>query len=490
MRTTQWWIAVFGLIGSLWVPAHVGAQATNATAFDVPLQRAAMHQQTRGDIDTYADTVNAYRIDGAINATNRTWSAQQSLYYINTSAETLDELPLRLFANLPDLGGRTDLSNVQVDGEAVEFRLLNADYIAMVTLPRPLAPGERLTLSCDFVTQIPWNVGRTLYGAFNHDGQSMALASAYPMVAEYGPAGWEIDIPDTKGDLVNSPMAFYDVTVTVPQPYRLASTGTAIATTRLAYATQYRVVSGLQRDFMAVISQLGAISQTVDGTIITVYYPLGRYTDGQRALKYTHQSLQLYNRIFGQDPYNELDIVAVDASSFYGVEYPGLILMQDRLFDTAWKLESIIAHEVAHQWFYNVVGNDVQLHPWVDESLASYAQILYREQVWSKPAAMVERNTFVRQYAKLVERGVDGPIDRPMWEFNLYTYNVIAYAKGALYIDALRTRVGDDAFARGLRSYYQEHRYQRVGGGALRESMAQACGCELQSLYQTWVLQP
>lgn len=484
-----WWMSVIGFIASLWVPTWVGAQA-NPTDFDVPLQQAAMHQQTRGDVSSYAETVNAYRIDGTIDATSRTWSAQQSLFYRNTSTDTINEIPLRLFANLPDLGGRTELRNVRIDGEAAAFSLQNADYIAMITLPRPLAPGERVTLSCDFVTQIPWNVGRTLYGAFNHDGQSMALASAYPMVAEYGPNGWEIDIPDTKGDLVNSPMAFYDVTLTVPQPYRLASTGTAIETKRLAYATRYRVVSGLQRDFMAVISQLGMVSDEVDGTLLHVYFPVGKYTDGQRALKYAQQSLQLYNRIFGQYPYNELDIVAVDASSFYGVEYPGLILMQDRLFDTAWQLESIIVHEVAHQWFYNVVGNDVQLHPWVDESMASYAQILYREQVWGKPAAMVERNTFVRQYAKLVERRVDGPIDRPMWEFNLYTYNVIAYAKGALYIDALRTRVGDEAFARGLQSYYQDNRYQRVTGDALRESMAQACACDLQSLYQTWVLQP
>ncbi len=154
-------MTIIGLISSLWMPTFVGAQQADTTEFDVLLQRAAMHQHTRGDIDTYADTVNAYRIDGTIDATSRTWSAQQSLFYINTSAETLDELPLRLFANLPDLGGRTDLSNVMVDGEAAEFRLLNADYIAMVALPRPLAPGERLTLSCDFVTQIPWNVGRT-----------------------------------------------------------------------------------------------------------------------------------------------------------------------------------------------------------------------------------------------------------------------------------------------------------------------------------------
>jgi aminopeptidase N len=74
-----------------------------------------------------------------------------------------------------------------------------------------------------------------------------------------------------------------------------------------------------------------------------------------------------------------------------------------------------------------------------------------------------------------------------MWEFSLYTYNVIAYAKGALYIDALRKTAGDEAFLAALRDYYTANRYQTVDGTALRDAVAQRCNCDVQSVYARWV---
>jgi hypothetical protein len=463
------------------------AQTSAPDSPDVTDQVVAMHEQTRGDVADAPASMSHYRIVGEIDPVDRTWVAEQTLTYTNTSSDVLTTVPLRLFANLSDFGGQTTLSDVQVNGQTVDVTYRRNNYIAELALPTPLEPGARVSITCKFSTAVPWGVGRSLYGAFNHDGKSMAMASAYPMVAEYGPRGWDTAIPDTKGDLVNSPMAWYDVTVSVPHPYQLASTGTVLRSERQRNSTTYHIVSGIQRDFMVVVSKLGMVSELVDGTLISMYYPTGQYKDGLRALKYARQALQLYNRLFGQYPYNELDIVAVDAASFYGVEYPGLLLMQDRLYTSAWFLESIIAHEVAHQWFYNVVGNDVQIHPWVDESMASYAQLLYREFVWAPSASYVEKLQFERQYARLQTRNADGAIDRPMWEFSLYTYNVIAYAKGALYIDALRKTAGDEAFLAALRDYYTANRYQTVDGTALRDAVAQRCNCDVQSVYARWV---
>ncbi len=479
------WLTIGLLFG---IPAMSHAQTVATLTTDVQSdQRAAMHSSTRDDIASHS-AVPHYQITSTIDPVARTWQGQQTLTYTNQSGVILDKLYFRLFPNLLDLGGDLTITAASVAGISVPVQYEANRYLARLDLTTPLAAGAQITTTLDFVTTVPDNVGQTLYGAFNHDSQNLALASAYPLLAN-NPAGvWEIDVPDTKGDLVNSPVALYDVTITAPLGYSIVTTGTATSSTRTATNQQIHVVSGLQRDFMVVATTLAHVSTTVDGTILNVYYPNGNTRGGQLALKFARQAVHLYNGMFGQYPYNELDMVAVDAGTFYGVEYPGLLLFDQRLFVKAWFFESIVAHEVAHQWFYNVIGNDVQTHAWVDESFATYAQLLYREKIWGTAAAAIERDGFIAQYTKLQARRSDGAIDQHMRTFTLYSYNVLAYAKAALYLDAVRAQVGPDVFAQAVRDYYAAHRYDIVDGTAFVGAVQSACTCDIQPLYTHWVL--
>ena len=486
MVISLWMWLVIGLLFG--IPAMSHAQTVATLTTDVQSdQRAAMHSSARDDIASHA-TVPRYQIISTIDPVARTWQGQQTLTYTNQSGVTLDKLYFRLFPNLPDLGGDLTITAASVAGVSVPVQYEANRYLARLDLPTPLVAGAQISTTLDFVTTVPDNVGQSLYGAFNHDSQNLALASAYPLLAN-NPAGiWEIDVPDTKGDLVNSPVAVYDVTITAPLGYSIVTTGTATSSTRTATNQQIHVVSGLQRDFMVVVTTLAHLSTTIDGTTLNVYYPNGNVRGGQLALKFARQAVHLYNSLFGQYPYNELDMVAVDAGTFYGVEYPGLLLFDQRLFVKAWFFESIVAHEIAHQWFYNVVGNDVQSHAWVDESFATYAQLLYREKIWGASAATIERDGFVAQYTKLQAHHSDGAIDQHMRTFTLYSYNVLAYAKAALYLDAIRAQVGPDVFAHAVHDYYTAHRYEVVDGTAFVSAVKSACTCDIQPLYNHWVL--
>lgn len=470
------------------IPVVSYAQTVTTPTTDMQAdQRAAMHWSAREDIASHPE-VPRYHIVSTIDPVARTWQGQQILTYTNQTGVTLDKLYFRLFPNLPDLGGDLTITGASVDGVAVPVQYEAKRYIAKLDLPTPLPSGAQITATLDFVTTTPDNVGQTLYGAFNHDSQTLALASAYPLLAN-NPAGvWEIEMPDTKGDLVNSPAAMYDVSITAPLGYSIVTTGTATSSSTTTSNQQIHVVSGLQRDFIVVVTALRHVSTTIDGTTLNVYYPMGNIRGGELGLKFARQAIHLYNNIFGQYPFNELDMVAVDAGTFYGVEYPGMLLFDQRMFTRAWFFESIVAHEVAHQWFYNVIGNDVQSHAWVDESFATYAQVLYREKIWGPSAATIERNGFVAQYAKLQSRHSDGAIDQHMRTFTLYSYNVLAYAKAALYLDAVRAQVGPDVFAQAMRDYYAAHRYDVVDGTAFVGAVQSACHCDIQPLYTHWVL--
>lgn len=486
MAKSTWVWLIISVLNIMPIISHAQTIAPNATNIHAD-QRAAMHSSARNDIASHA-TVPHYQIISTIDPLARTWQGQQTLTYTNQSGGTLAKLYFRLFANLPDFGGDLTITAASVAGVSVPVYYEAQRYLARLDLPTPLLANTQISVTLDFVTTVPANVGQSLYGAFNHDSQNLALASAYPLLANHIGGAWEIDIPDTKGDLVNSPVALYDVTITAPLGYSVVTTGTATSTTRTATNQQVRVVSGLQRDFVVVLTTLAHISTTTNGITLNVYYPNGNIRGGQLALKFARQAVLLFNDTFGQYPYNELDMVAVDAGTFYGVEYPGLLLFEQRLFSKAWFFESIVAHEVAHQWFYNVVGNDVQTQAWVDEGFATYAQVLYREKIWGAPAATIERNALVAQYTRFQARQSDAAIEQHMRAFTLYSYNVLAYAKAALYLDAVRAQVGPDVFAQAMRDYYATHRYTVVDGTAFVGAVQSACGCDIQPLYNQWVL--
>lgn len=450
-------------------------------------QSLAMHTVHRGDPTTLTD-VPHYRLDTLFEPSAQRWRGWMHVRFRNPSTTPLTNIYVRLFANLKDFNGEASVYRPTVNGQRATITYERDNYLARIDYAEPIAVGAKIELTLDFLTVVPIDAGTRFYGAFNDDGTSISMASAYPLVAEFRENEWIREIPDGKGDLVNAPIAIYDVEVTLPLSHRIVGTGSTINYQRRAQEHTYQLVSGLQRDFTLVATTLPVVTSVVDGTRINIYHDATQRNAAHVALRYAAQSLRTFNRLFGQYPYNELDFVSVDARSFYGVEYPGLILLQDRIFMNQPLLERIVAHEVAHQWFYNVVGNDVQQHAWVDESIATYAQVLYQERIYGDVGKNRELAALQAQYDELVKRNRDGPIDQPMSEFTLYTFNAIAYAKGALYLDALRRAAGDDAFFAALLSYVDTYQYQIVDGTAFRDEVQRQCNCDVQSVYQTWVL--
>ena len=109
------------------------------------------------------------------------------------------------------------------------------------------------------------------------------------------------------------------------------------------------------------------------------YFLPGDEEGGRKALDWAAQALTIYQKEFGAYPYRELDIVET-ATTAGGIEYPGLVAVASRLYSDPNRqafFESATAHEVAHQWWYNVVGNDQVNHPWLDEALTQYATYRY-----------------------------------------------------------------------------------------------------------------
>jgi len=130
----------------------------------------------------------------------------------------------------------------------------------------------------------------------------------------------------------------------------------------------------------------------VGGTTVTGYADPDHVAGNHEILAYATQALATYNDLFGPYPYTELDVVEVPST--VGFEFPELVLIGSEFFDDpahassrVGAVELLVAHEVAHQWWYGLVGNNHHQHAFLDEGLAEYASFLYFEREHGTAAA-------------------------------------------------------------------------------------------------------
>lgn len=468
------------------------ASATNArtlTSSQVTNQRAAMHTSAVNDIQT-SNTAPHYTIVGTVNPTTRTLSATQTLVYTNRTASKLTSIGMRLYANLTDVGGRTTVTNVRVNGTAATPTYGTQRFFLSIPLATPLAAGKSISISMGFTTTAPTNTDPNLFGTLVSDGTTLSMPYAYPMVAFLRGGVWDTAIPDSKGDIVTNEISLYDVRLTGPLTgYTFVSTGTTTATTKTRDTQTVQIYSGLQRDFAFALTKLSKKSQTVSGTTINVYGPASRAAVTTSALAAAVAALPIFNTNIGQYPYKELDIISVDAGDFWGIEFPGFVLIEQDQYTNNPNFEPLIVHEVGHQWFYNVIGNDVQRDAFVDEGLTNYTELLY-SQARNRPTAATETLTYWRDdLAALRAAGNDAVVDQPMSAMTDDQYTTLSYSKAALYIHAVRLQIGEAAFATALKGYFTASKYRIVDGPAFRSAAESACTCSLTTLYSKWILQ-
>jgi aminopeptidase N len=448
-------------------------------------QSAALLPDFQSDL-VQANNWNRYSIEATIDPAARTFTGRERLEYTNRDTATLEQIYFHLYPNLPDFGGQLEIHTVAIDGQAMPVNYEQRRYLLRVDLRQPLPPGASVAVSLEFTTRAPENAAAK-YGAFNKQGGVLALASSYPIAAMVRGGAWDIGWPDGRGDFVNSETALYALTLTAPADWQLITTGVAIDGRLDGGQQEVAIVSGPQRDVMIALAQYQVVSADAGGTRINSYFRPGQDAGGQLALDSAVRAVRAFNARYGRYPLAELDLLEVDARTFLGVEYPGMILLQSNLYaNRPGGLEITTAHEVGHQWWYSIVGNNVQTEAWLDEALASYSEIVYAEEVGGAAAAERALEGFRQRYRDVVAAGRDAPIEQPTAAFQ-GNYVALVYGKAVLFFQALRTQIGDAAFDRFLHEYYAQHRYGFVGGGDLLASAENACGCELDELYANWI---
>ena len=426
----------------------------------------------------------SYSLELAIDPSVSCVTGQQDILYTNTEEEPLEELYLRLFPATPSFGGALTVTHLMLGGSVVTPAIELEGSALRIPLHPTLLPGQTVTLSMEFITNVPRN---NLHGyrQLSSSQGVIALPNIYPIIPVYDDEGWNIEVAPSHGDAVYSDVAVYQVKVTIPSTMTLITTGSCTN----PVAGIWDCAAGPARDFMLVASdRYKRESQLVEGTVVNSFFYPEHGLEGSEVLQIASDALITFSELFGPYPYAELDVVETPTRAG-GIEYPGLVVIGERLYDTGTRLEWVVVHEVAHQWWYAVVGNDQVDEPWLDESLAQYSTLLYFERVHgSRAAEDILNDRFLSAHTGLMLRGDDRPVGLPVASYSPSAYISVVYNKGPLYFHSLREEVGDESFFTILQTYYTRYRYRIATAESFLTTVQIVTGDQHRDIFEEWIL--
>ncbi len=346
-----------------------------------------------------------------------------------------------------------------------------------VRLAEPLDPGGAVTLVIQYMLSLPQTSSAHIYG-YNY--LQANLVDWYPFIVPYDPAqGWLLHPPAGVGEHLVYDAADFEVTLEVSDPALVIA---ASAPSDLPGGYHYRLENA--RAFVFSASPAYRVSVTTAGPVtIASYYFSGEAAAGEAILSHAARAVTTYSARFG--PYPHASLSLVEALHPDGMEYSGLVFLNRdfyRQYDGSVvnNLVSIGVHETAHQWWYERVGNDQALEPWLDEALAVYAEEIYYEDNypgWVNAWWAFRVNAFDPR----------GWVDADIYtagSFRAYTDAV--YLRGARFLQALRQRVGDEAFFAFLQDYAAQMSGRRATAADFFRILRQHSSAEISDLLSAY----
>lgn len=445
--------------------------------------RAILQPWAQTDIEANSP-LPAYHITAKLDLKRTTLNGVMRLVVPNAGSE----LVFRLYPNLEHYAGSLAVTHAQIDGQTVAFSYL-ANNTAL-RLPIPPTAGRPLTVTLTFITQLrKTSLLEGGYTLFGWAGDILSLPGFYPVLAVRQGEEWVIDQPPLHADVLFNEVALYQLDLALPQNLIVTGSGVVLNVINNSDGSRtWQLAGGPLRDMTVVAGPFQAISDTAAGAGVTSYYLPGHEAAAQLALSHATASLRLYSDTYGPYPYTELDLVEAPLN-VRGMEYSGLVLIGTELYDGQREfLTFLVAHEINHQWWYALVGNNPYRHPWLDEGLAEYGAFDYYRSVFGEAEAQeLLTGRWNIPFSEAASGGVDGVVDQPADAFDPVMYELLVYSKAALFFHTLRTQLGDDLYHKILQTYYTENRYRIATPQTFLATAQRVSGQDLAPLAEEWL---
>lgn len=500
-----------------------------------------------------------HQIEVRLDDKTHTLHAFETIEYFNNSPQTLTEIYMHLWPNayattFSELGrqkiedgdvdlhfstqqqrGGIDSLHFIIDGTPVPF----TDYeghkdIAYIQLPSPLPPGEKITITTPFRVKIP----DAAFSRLGHVEESYMITQWFPKPAVYDADGWH-PMPYLSQGEFYSEFGSYDVRITLPKNYVVGATGDLQTSSERAFLEErnHQTRAAINKKSLVRYNKAGFPDTRFpksDTGFKTLHYvqqnihdfawfadkrfhvlksevtlphakrkvtTWAMFTNNEadlwtQAPSYLDSAIYYYSLWNGDYPYNQVTAVDGTIAAGGGMEYPNVTVIGNSI--NAHTLETVIVHEVGHNWFYGILGSNERDHPWMDEGLNSLNENRYMETRYPKatigasvglPKPLQNRfglgeypsrtlNDF--SYLLNARRNLDQPIELKSRAYTPTNYGAIVYSKTSIVFDYLKAYLGNAVFDSCMHAYYDRWQFKHPGPNDLRNVFEECLNEELQ----------
>jgi hypothetical protein len=352
----------------------------------------------------------------------------ETIEVVNRSTGTIDALHLSVLARAY---GELRIESVLLDGTSSDVRFPNPTDM-LVALPGGLDPAAKVTVVVHFSAHPSGDTRDSLRSRLSTGEGMMRVADWYPILSN------RHDLRNPGDSQFSVAASSVTLDLTTDRPLAVAAPGTLVE--RHGLHRVYRLDDARNYAF-TVAPRLRTVSTiTRDGVRVRVFHPRG--VPGRAALREARRALETYDEAYGEFPWPEL-ILAPTPGGWIATEWPSIVFLGTDVYTDA----DTIHHEVAHQWFYALLGNDQMQAPWLDEAFAEFSTRYFFGE-WDRGYCSRRKvDSSVYDFPNTLER----------WNCDGYVETV--YKKGAAMVDGVRARMGTRAFFRSMRTLIRENRF-------------------------------
>lgn len=498
---------------------------------------------------TYWQQQVNYSIDVTLNDENNTLDGIVKMEYFNNSPDTLHFIWFHLWPNAYKndrtafsdqllINGRTDFYfsdennrgyinrlDFKVNGLAAQTQndSLHIDIIKLL-LPQPLAPANSIKIETPFHVKLPLNFSRG-----GHADQSYQITQWYPKPAVYDKTGWHA-IPYLDQGEFYSEFGNYKVQINIPANYIVAATGQLINETLETNAALIKspLIESIKKQkhppFLQkrmALKQITASSPNIKtlryqqdsvhdfawfadkdylslsdtmllaGKIIKIaaYFKPDQKTLWKNSLQIIKKTVLTRGHFLGDYPYNTISVVEAETGADGGMEYPTISTISP--IENEEDLETLIEHEVGHNWNYGILATNERNYPWMDEGINTYYDNRYLREanniikLTEKKKGFLEnrlptdQKKFTAQNLYATQK--DQPIETSSENFTAANYNAIAYYKTGQWMLLLQNKLGTALFDSCMHQFYQQWKFKHPYPGDFKNSMETVSGKNLDA---------
>ena len=443
------------------------------------------------------------------------------------------------YADSIDLG-YIDSLDFKVNGYKVEWEFLNKKIdISEIYLKKPLNPGDSIVITTPFRVKIP--SGK--FSRLGHIGQSYQITQWFAKPAVFDKNGWHPMSYLDQGEFY-SEFGNYDVSITVPKNYILMATGDLQNTEELDFLNKKAELTSqlFKENRLPVRDSFGRKdmsfpkSSTEKKTLRFIQknvHDFAWFTDKRyhvlkgevdlnnrkitswalftnneaklwaRSIEYINDATRYFSKWVGEYPYNHVTAVDGTISAGGGMEYPNITVI-GRSGDSK-SLETVIVHEVGHNWYYGILGSNERDNAWMDEGLNTYIEIRYMEEKYpngylrkkdttenksrgiSLNISLEDKELQHIAYQFNASRNYDQPLVMGSKDFTQMNYGAMVYSKTGIGFHYLKAYLGEELFDNCMNEYFNQWKFKHPYPDDIKIVFETVCGENLDWFFEDYI---